>query len=139
MSAIGGPQIQPVQVACTFNTGTTFNNQQTIPINIGNVWCHSVEVQVPDGPKGNLAFALQYAGTQIIPWGVSGGFLQVDNYENTFAVDAELGKGLQAVGFNTGNFKHTVFMRFLVVPISAYLAGSVKAPVAPLDLSGLGS
>lgn len=138
MSAVGGPTIQAIQVACTFPKGSTFANQHVIPIDIGDVWCYSVEVQIPDGPKGNLAIALQYAGTQIVPWGVEGGFLQADNYEKSFPVDAELGQGLQLVGFNTGNFDHTAFLRFLVVPIAAYGAGVAAAPAPALDLSGLG-
>lgn len=138
MSAVGSPQIQAIQKQVVFNTGTTQFSTQTTTIDLGDVYCYSVELEVPNGPHGVLFFYMQYAGTQILPWGPNGTYLNVDDYTHTFPVDAELAKGLQVVGYNLGNFTHTVFFRFLATPIAAYRANNLRAPTPAIDLSGLG-
>ena len=138
MSAVGGPTIQAIQQQITIPPGTQQNAPQTTNIDLGGVWCYSVEVEVPSGPHGVMGFRIQYAGTQVVPWGVGGGWLVVDDYEKTYPWGAEVGSSLQVVGYNLGNFAHSVFLRFLATPIASYQSALVQAPQQALDLSGLG-
>ena len=105
---------------------------------MGDVWCYSVEIEVPRGPSLMMGFALTYANTQIIPWSTSASYLIVDDYQHSFPIDAELGKGLALVGYNAGAWPHTVYMRFLAVPVSSRAASAAAAPMPALDLSALG-
>lgn len=133
MAAVGGPLIRAYQVSVTVATGSTSAAPVTTPIVIDDIYCYSVEVEVPDGPAGLMGFYIQYASTQIVPWGPNGTYLRVDDYEHTYPVEAELGKSLAVVAYNTGAWPHTIYMRFLGTPIGAYQASQPVAPVTPID------
>lgn len=139
MSAIGGPAVQAIPRSVTLQPGSTPTAPVATDISVGDLWVYSVEIEVPKGSAGLMGFALQYAGTQIIPWSTTASFVVADDYQHTFPIDAELGKGLKLVGYNQGAWAHTIYLRFLGVPIAAYSRGRVGAPIAPLDLSRLGA
>lgn len=138
MSAIGAPDVQAYPFDITLQPGSTAAAPVTTAIGVADIWCYSVQIEVPKGPAGVMGFFLTYANTQIVPWSQSKHYLVVDDFDHTFPVNAELGKGLAMVGYNTGYWPHTVYFRFLGVPIAAYSAAQPQAPVAPVDLSALG-
>lgn len=138
MSSVGAPSVYAFPVNITFQPGSTPAAPVTTPINLGDIYCYSVEVEVLSGPGGLMGFYLSYASTPILPWGQTPTFLTVDNYQHTFPINAELGGSLACVGYNLGDWPHTAFLRFLGIPVAAYSANAPIAPVAELDLSGLG-
>lgn len=136
--AVGGPDVQALPDNITVQPGSTAAAPVTTAINVGDIWCYSVDIEVPPGPGGQMGFYMTYANTQIVPWSQTPFFLVVDDFKHTFPVNAELGKGLAMVAYNTGYWPHTVYFRFLGVPIASYAAAQPQAPVAPVDLSALG-
>ena len=138
MPDVGGPSVQAIPRSVTLQPGSTPSAPVATDISLGDVWCYSVEVEVPKGTALLMGFALTYANTQIIPWSQTPSFITVDDYEHTFPIDAELGKGLALVGYNAGAWPHTVYMRFLAVPVASRAASAAAAPMPALDLSALG-
>lgn len=138
MSAIGLGAVHALPFNVTFQPGSTPAAPVTVAIPLGDVYAYSVEIEVPDGPSGNMGFYLLYAGVPIVPYAQTPTFLVVDDYEHTFPIAAELASSLNIVGYNTGYWPHTVYMRFLATPISAYAGNLIIPPTSQLDLSGLG-
>lgn len=137
--SIGSPEIQYLPFSFTFQPGSTPTAPVSVSPNIGDIWCYSIEVEVPIGPGGAMGFALTYANTQILPFSQAASYLVVDGYQKSFDVRTELGKSLQLVGYNTGYWPHTVYLRFAGIPIAAYQQQQPIPPASPLDLSQLGS
>ena len=138
MGQVGAPVRQALPFTVTVPAGTQINAPAAFPLAIGDSWVYSIEVEVPKGSGGAMGFNIAYAGTQIIPWSTPVTWLVVENYRNTFQVDAEMGNGLVLKAYNTGYWNHQIFLRVNATPISAYLGGQAQAPVAPLDLSSIG-
>lgn len=131
---VASPAVQYLPFAVTIPAGTAIANAITTPLAIGDVFAHNVEVMVPKGPNGHVGFAITYAGTQLIPWGPAGTWLIVDQYDNVFDLGVELGASLGLVGYNVGNYPHTVYLRFAATPIAEYLAGAQPAGPALVAL-----
>lgn len=134
---VGAPLKRALQFTVNVPAGTAQNAPQTTQLPIPDSWVYEIEVQVPDGPAGLMGFCLTYANTPIIPWANSLTFLTVENYEKTFPVEAQMGKGLACVAFNNGDWPHLIFLRVLTTPISAYQAVSNLAPVQAIDFSSM--
>lgn len=133
MSQVGSPQIQAIPFTVTVPGGTQINAPQTTALPLADMWVESIEVEVPPGPGGSMGFNLVYAGTQMIPFSQQTSWLIVDNYQHSFPVSSQMGKGLQVVAYNIGFWNHSIYLRVLGTPISAYLAGAAQAPPAPID------
>lgn len=138
MTSVGSPQVLTFPVNVTTPINTAIATPLTTPINMGDVYCYSVEVFIPPGPVGDMGFYLTNAGLQILPWSQQLSWFVADNYDHTFPMGLELGSSLSCVSYNTGGYPHTVYFRFLIEPIASYLAAPGGAPLAQLDLSGLG-
>lgn len=137
--ATGAPSVKGVPFNVTVAPGSTPNAPVTTAINLGDIFCYSVDFVVPRGPNALMGFNLSYAGSIIVPWSPSGApgsaapFLIVNDWQENVTIEAEIGASLSFVAYNQGFWPHTVYMRFNSVPISAYL-GSVQAPVTTLAL-----
>lgn len=106
-----------------------------------------VEIKVPPGPRGVVGFQLGFAGNQLIPYN-SGGFIITDDVELGWDLDDYPDSGdWQLIGYNTGVFDHTIYVRFLVdLPGGpGGTAGPLPAPIpvdqlsAPISAGGNGS
>jgi hypothetical protein len=151
-ATIGAPVEQIVQFQCVAAGGSD-DQARVFDLPLGDVWCSTVDVDVPRGNNGCLTWLVQYAGVTILPWapinvgGDQQGVFQVDDFRETFTLDCELGAGLTLVAVNTGYWPHAVYVRFHVTPIAAYSVGTSAPPVlldlsdssAAVDLSTVGS
>lgn len=80
-----------------------------------------IQFTVPPGPFGFMGFAIAAAGVPIIPYN-PGGWIVTNDEKAELDIDGYIDSGAwQAMGYNTGIYPHTVYLRFflsLVTPTS---------------------
>jgi len=82
----------------------------TIPVRKVDV----LEVKIPPGPSGVMGFAITMRGINVMPL-VAGTWIVTDNEEIRWPIDELPTSGdWQLSGYNTGDWPHTVFLRWLV-------------------------
>lgn len=113
----GTPQITPVRISTT------------IPIRRPEV----LQVIVPPGPAGSMGFAITMGGVNVIPV-QPGAFLVTDNERIEWPLtDLPTSGAWQVSGYNTGNFAHSIFLRWLVDVVQSPSAASPLSNIS-LDL-----
>lgn len=100
-------EFQPVIPAGTAKT-SPFTAQLLMPsMNVDRV-----TIKVPNGPRGQMGFALGSSGVPVLPF-APGTWLVVDNFDYTFELDGYWNSGSwEFFGYNTGQFAHTVYLLF---------------------------
>lgn len=92
----------------------------------------SVRLRVPPGPSGSVGFALGASGAQVIPW-EPGTWLVMDDEAVEWDLDNQIETGAwQLRAYNVGRWDHTLYVTFLLDPLSS--AGGVAIASPPLDL-----
>lgn len=113
---------------------------QTSPIRISVAMpvrkVDTLEIVVPPGPSGMMGFAITMGGVNIIP--VQPGTYMVTDDERIVwdLTNLPTSGAWQVSGYNTGNFDHTVYLRWLVDIVDA---PSSQSPLMGVDLSVLSS
>jgi hypothetical protein len=73
--------------------------------------------RVPPGPQGNLGWQLWYSGAIVLPQ--NGLWIVADNEYATWELDELPTAGAwQFQGYNTGSYDHTIYLTFLVNPLT---------------------
>lgn len=73
-----------------------------------------ITVKIPPGPNGLMGFRVAAAGTQIIPE-AAGTWIIASDEQIPWDVSNTIESGaFQLVGYNTGQYDHTVYVRFEV-------------------------
>lgn len=116
------------QFTITIPAGTT----QVVPfvaaLDLDYVEIESIDLEVPPGPGGLMAFYLARSGQQVIPYDV-GEWLRWDDVQKTWHLtDQPTGSGWEVVGYNTDVYPHDVTVRFHVSAVSASPSVSVPVP-----------
>lgn len=97
-------------------------------------WVDRLEIIVPPGPLGKLAFSIGQAGTQIIPE-VAGESIVTNDEKISWQLDGFLNTGSWLFfGTNTGIYDHAVELRFLVSDVDAFAGQAQLAAPGPLPL-----
>lgn len=96
----------------------------------------SIGVLVPPGPRGTMGFSLGAAGVAVIP-ATPGTWFVVDDYADEWPLENQISSGAwEFFGYNTGQFPHTVYLRFMVnLPGLQALAQPQPLPAAALDFA----
>lgn len=82
----------------------------TMPVRI----VRRIIIKVPPGPAGFMGFRIASTGVQIIPLAV-GSWIVTDNEQIIWDVANMIQSGsFQLIGYNTGVYQHTVYVRFEV-------------------------
>lgn len=81
----------------------------------------AMELQVPSGHVGLTGFSLELAGTTIVPWGGTGGFIVADDAYLQFALGIEVDIQLAAVCYNADVFDHAFYFRIHLRDTAAYV------------------
>lgn len=93
-----------------------------------------VHVQVPPGPRGEVGWALGAAGSQVYPI-EDNVFIVTDNETVKWPLEQAITSGAwQLIAYNTGQFNHTLYVRFLV-NLNTPPDASPSAPIDALALS----
>jgi hypothetical protein len=90
-----------------------------------------IEVHVPPGPNGNMGFAIGAAGQSIIPYNAGMFIVASDDFFQWQLTEGISSGSWQMFGYNTGQYDHTVYIRFL-----SSLLGS-PAAVTSQPLAGI--
>lgn len=95
----------------------------------------SLNILVPPGPQGFMGFRISYSGQQIIPFN-TGQWLTTDHESFDWPLEGFPDTGAWTLdGYNTGNYDHTVYCRFLV----DLVADPVSPGIATLPNNALSS
>lgn len=96
------------------------------PMNMPPRRVEEIEVRIPPGPRGEMGFAIGSAGVPVLPF-AAGSFIVTDDEAIRWPVEGQVDSGSWSLfGYNTGQFDHTVYVRFLV-----QLTGAKQGALAP--------
>lgn len=91
-----------------------------------------IEIKVPPGPRGLMGFQIGGSKQQFIPRG-AGQFVVTDDEEISWDIVGAFDSGdWWVMGYNSGTYDHTIYVRFLVS-----LVGKVTATAQPIALEAL--
>ncbi len=94
-----------------------------------------IEVKVPPGPRGEVGFAFTSGGQQMIPVDLNT-FIVTDSEEISWDLEDQIDSGAwQLSAYNTGNFPHTLYIRFLITPPQLATTAPVVVPISSGALS----
>ncbi len=123
-------------LAVTIPSGTTKAGALAFSLPLPPRLVDQVEVQVPPGPRGEVGWALASGGIQMYPID-TGQFVVTDNETVKWPLEQAITSGAwQLLGYNTGQFNHTLYVRFLCRPTSSTDPGAGPAPIDAAALSG---
>lgn len=112
--------------AVTIPANTPIANNFTADLSFPPRIVEEIEVEVPPGPRGEVGFSIGSSGVPIIPF-QPGVFIITDNEIIHWPVQDQHDSGSWTFfGYNTGSFPHTLYVRFLLVPVQAAVS-----PLAP--------
>lgn len=73
-----------------------------------------INIRIPPGPSGTMGFAIQNSGDTIIPYN-NGDWIITDNEVMDWPLTNFIESGSWGlIGYNTGSYDHTVYLRFLL-------------------------
>lgn len=95
----------------------------------------TIQIIVPRGPSGLMGFAIGAAGQNVIPYN-NGAWIVSDDEKLSWDVDEQINSGAwQLQGYNTGQYDHTVYVRFLLDLVQQQQTAPILTLVSNSDLS----
>jgi hypothetical protein len=130
------------QLVYEFQPTTPHGTLQSAP-HVESFTMPPLEVQwiqwvVPPGPQGNLGWQITCSGEVVIPQ--NGAWIVTDNEKNSWELDEQITSGSWGFrGYNSGQYDHTVYLRFLLNPLPSTEgvgspAGGLLLPIGNEDL-----
>lgn len=109
--------------AATIPAGTPETALVEVDLGLSDQVVQQVDLQVPPGPLGCMGFSVWHSNTPILPRNM-GDFFVWDNHYATWTLeDVPSGGGWQVVGYNTGQYDHTVYVVMHTDPVTTPDAG----------------
>lgn len=106
--------------SCVIPANTPKTAPVTIAMPLGHYEVIQLDAQVLSGPAGLMGFYLALSGQQWLPWEVGTWFVWDNQKASWPLTNQPTAQGWQLVGYNTGQYPHTVQVQFhLVVPTDA--------------------
>lgn len=124
--------------ACLIPAGTPASSPAVIPTPLGQFEVNWVEWEVPAGANGVVGFYLATLGQQVIPFRVGNAPIWIvsNNTHRHWDLDGQMTSGAwELVGYNTGNFNHTVTLHYGLTPTVPPPGASLPAIIPPSALS----
>lgn len=112
MTATTVYSFQPTIPAGT-TQATPFKQALTFPV----FQVDKIEWRVPPGPLGNMGFYLASLGQQIIPFQAGQWIIANDEAKEWNLADLMTSGAWQFVGYNLGQWAHSVYLTFHVEPV----------------------
>lgn len=94
----------------------------------------AIEILVPRGPRGTVGFKIANSGLQVFPYGTDDFFVTDDEKKLWEVENANTSGSWQLIGYNTGNFPHTIEVTFFCRLLGTGSADA-PAPILNSDLS----
>lgn len=95
----------------------------------------SVDLQIPPGHHGLTGIRLTLAGAVILPYSNPASWIVGDDLQQTFAVNTQVDTQLRVETYNTGQYPHTHYLRFLVQALPS-TAGVPRAAILSANAIG---
>jgi hypothetical protein len=113
----------------TFPAGTDITSPLTINMGFPPRTVDTLELVIPPGPSGLMGFRITMGGTSVIPI-QPGIWLITDDERITWKLDGYPNSGAwQIQGYNTDEYDHSVYLRWLVNVIAGSTDTSLVPPV----------
>jgi len=120
----------------TIAAGTAITNPQRTSTTLPTRKVDELEIVVPPGPAGLMGFAVTMGGVNVIPI-QSGTYVVTDDEKISWPLTNLPNTGAwQISGYNTGDFPHTIYLRWLVDIVER---GAANSPLFNADFSLLSS
>lgn len=128
---------QVFDFAVILPTGTSPTNLSTPqPMSMTGLIVRSIHMRVPPGPRGEVGFYIGASGNQVFPL-TPGSFIITDNEIIDWTIENTIDTGAwQLVGYNTGSYPHTIYVRFLGDPVTSIPAPTVLVTLPSPLLTG---
>lgn len=98
---------------------------------------NEIDIIIPPGPNGQLGIALATGGINIIP-AVNGTYVTPSGEQIKWTPTGVIQSGAwQLISYNTGNYAHTIEIRFLLSVIGGAPSATVTQPLPVAALSPL--
>lgn len=119
---------------CLIPAGTPKSAPVTVGMAMPTRIVLGLHIRIPPGPNGFMGFQIGAAGQQIVPAN-HGIWLVMSDESVDWPVENQINSGAwQLFGYNTGNYPHTVYVRFSLALV-AMDTPSLFAPVLNSALS----
>lgn len=119
----------------TVPAGTTEADPQVTDLTMPPFVVVEIDIVVPPGPRGELGFALWASGKTVIPE-QTGAWMVSDNEVIRWPlIDQITSGGWQLAAYNNGQYDHTLYIRFQVVPVAVDTSALGTQPIAMSQLS----
>lgn len=120
----------------TISADTAKTSPVTTDLDLGTNVVEKVRWRVPAGPNGTMGWYLAMGGIQVIPY-ATGEYIVANDEGDDWQVDGLPDTGAwQLVGYNAGNFDHTVYLWFFVHPVQLDATSPGVAPIPASQLTG---
>lgn len=118
----------------TIPAGTQIATPASADISFPEYEVEIIQWVIPPGPNGLVGFRIANAGVPVIPYG-SNDWIVGNNEAPAWPLSGQITSGSwQVIGYNLGQYDHTIQFRFAVSPVRA---AQVDLTASPADLSGL--
>lgn len=94
-----------------------------------------ITITVPAGPNGHLGIQVAASNQQVIPWNQGEFLVPNDVVMSWQPADYADAGSWQLIGYNTGTFDHTVWVRFTLLPVVAAPVATTPAVIPAAALS----
>jgi hypothetical protein len=105
------------QFSATIPAGTAIDSPVSIPLEQANYEIEQIDVQVPPGPNGLMGFYIALGDTPWLPFEAGEWIVLNDRTEEWPTENQVVNGGWNVVGYNLGQYDHTVTVRFHTNPI----------------------
>lgn len=106
--------LRVLEFAVTIPAGTAKSALEVTPLDLDNWEVEVLDLEVPPGPSGVMGFYVANNGVQWVPF-TKGAFLVWDDVRASWPLQGQPNaSGWQLVGYNEGQYDHTVTVRFHV-------------------------
>lgn len=119
-------QVYPFQATIPAGTPKTtpVTRQLTMPI----ATIERIRWRVPVGHRGQVGWQLAMGGLQVIPTGF-GSYIVADDEADDWDLQGLPDSGAwELIGYNLGNFDHTVYLYLFATPVQLTASGSSGVP-----------
>lgn len=114
--------VEVYRFVVTIPAGTPASAPVAFPLVMPSREVEEVEIVVPPGPRGEVGFQLGQGSTQMLPTN-PGAYIVADDEVIHWPLEDQIDSGSWSmIAYNTGQFNHSIEVRFLVRLVDAQAA-----------------
>lgn len=122
------------EFACTIPAGTPQAAPVTRDMSFPPRIVDEIDVRIPPGPNGQVGIQIANAGLAIIPVGGQSFIIGNDDRIVWPLTDYASSGSWQLIGYNNGQYDHTIYVTFKLSLVQATPAALIVAPLSVAEL-----